>query len=219
MLPFGGEKKWRKKMLEPISFSNKEMILEMCCGTGGATYFISDRASYQSKVVAIDLSSGQLKHAKRRKYQCETEFIEGDATNTSFPNNCFDKIFVTHAIHELKRDLRLVIIRESFRLLKRNGQLIILELDKPANPFLRIFIFVWFLYWLPFNFETPTRRDMLKHGLTTEVKMGGFKNIEKFSSYNGLFQTIVGKKAHNNMDMKRLYHSSDSESNQESLKR
>lgn len=194
MFPFGGEKKWRQKMLEPISFSKGEIILDMCCGTGGATFFICEKADRESKVVGIDLSTGQLEHAKKRMYRCDTEFIEGDVTNTFFPDNHFDKIFITHAIHELKREVRLTVIRESFRLLKMDGKLVIFELDKPTNLFLRTFIFIWFLYWLPFNFETPTRRDMLKHGITTEVKLGGFINIEKFSSYNGLFQTVTGVK-------------------------
>jgi demethylmenaquinone methyltransferase/2-methoxy-6-polyprenyl-1,4-benzoquinol methylase len=194
MLPFGGETKWRNKMLEPVLFLKQEAILDMCCGTGGATYFISKKAFKGSRLTGIDISSGQLKHARKRKYHCETEFIEGDALKTSFPDKKFDKIFIAHAIHELKRELRLATIRESYRLLKDDGQIIVLELDKPINSFLRVFVFLWFLYWLPFNFETPTRRDMLKHGLVNEVQSGGFQNVKKFSSYNGIFQTVIGEK-------------------------
>lgn len=198
MLPFGGESKWRKKMLEPISFLKKEKILDMCCGTGGATLFISRKAINGSVITGIDLSSGQLKHAKKRNYLCDVKFIEGDATNTSLPDNYFDKVFITHAIHEMKREIRLKTLQESYRVLKENGQLSVLELDNPVNIFLRIFIFIWFLYWLPFNFETPTRRDMLRHGVVNEVKEVGFVNIRKYSIYNGVCQTVTGEKtAHN----------------------
>ena len=198
MLPFGGESKWREKMLEPISFSKKEKILDMCCGTGGATYHISKKAIEGSIIIGIDLSIGQIKHAKKRNYFCDVKFIEGDVTDTSYPDNYFDKVFITHAIHEMKREIRLKTLRESYRVLKENGQLSVLELDKPNNIFLRLFIFIWFLYWLPFNFETPTRRDMLRIGVVNEVKEVGFMNVRKYSIYNGVCQTVTATKtAHN----------------------
>ena len=198
MFPFGGESKWREKMLGPISFSKKEKILDMCCGTGGATLFISRKAINGSTITGIDLSYGQLKHAKKRNYLCDVKFIEGDVTDTSYPDNYFDKVLITHAIHEMKREIRLKTLRESYRILKENGQLSVLELDKPKSIFLRLFIFIWFLYWLPFNFETPTRRDMLRIGVVNEVKEAGFADVRKYSIYNGVCQTVTATKtAHN----------------------
>lgn len=181
-------------MLEPILFSKKERILDMCCGTGGATLAISKKVVKGSNIIGVDLSSGQLMHAKKRHYLCDIKFIEGDVTNTSFPDNYFDKVFITHAIHEMKREIRLKALRESYRVLKENGQLSVLELDHPDSIFLRIFIFIWFLYWLPFNFETPTRRDMLRHGVVNEVKEAGFENIRKYSIYHSVCQTVTGEK-------------------------
>jgi len=73
-----------------------------------------------------------------------------------------------------------------------------LELDSPKNFFVRLFIALWFGYWLPFNFETPTRRDMLKHGVANEVEEAGFRNIRKISefrsNYRGVFQVVEGEK-------------------------
>lgn len=194
MLPFGGESKWRNKMLEPIFFSKEEKILDMCCGTGGATLFISKKALDGSNIIGIDLSAGQLKHARTREYLCDTSFIEGDVTRTNYPDNYFDKVFIAHAIHEMKRELRLATLRESHRLLKENGQLYVFELDRPKSVLLRVFIFIWFLYWLPFNFETPTRKEMMKYGVTNEIKEVGYFNVRKHSVFNGVFQTVIGEK-------------------------
>ena len=36
-LPFGGERTFRRTLLEPIAFVDGERILDLCCGTGGAT--------------------------------------------------------------------------------------------------------------------------------------------------------------------------------------
>jgi ubiquinone/menaquinone biosynthesis C-methylase UbiE len=112
-LPFGGEIKLRKALIGPVTFGKGEKIFEMCCGTGRATVFISEKADEECEIVAMDLSSGQLKYAKRRKYSCPTRFIEGDVTRTEFDDNSFDKVFITHAIHEMPRESRLQTLQEA----------------------------------------------------------------------------------------------------------
>lgn len=194
LLPFGGEEKWREKMIEPIIFTDNEKILEMCCGTGGATLYISKKAGNTCEITGMDLSSGQLKYAHTRTYFCNTQFVEGDVTDTQFDDCSFDKVIITHAIHEMPRELRLKTLREAKRVLKDNKEVIVLELDNPPNTFLRSFVTFWFFYWLPFNFETPTRKDMLNRGLVNEVREAGFKNVEKYTICKGVFQTVVGTK-------------------------
>jgi ubiquinone/menaquinone biosynthesis C-methylase UbiE len=193
-LPFGGEAAFRRAMIEPVSFLPAERILEMCCGTGGATYFIADKAPDGCEIIGMDLSEGQLRRAKKRRYSLPTRFIQGDVTNTSFESDSFDKVLITHAIHEMVRELRLKALGEARRVLKRGGQVIVLDLDNPPNAWLRVLVGLWFFYWLPGNFETSTRRDMFRHGLSNEVKESGFANVRKYSACRGVFQTVTGTK-------------------------
>lgn len=193
-LPFGGETALRRKMIEPVSFLDGEKILEMCCGTGGATFFIAEKAGSTCEIIGMDLSSGQLRYAKKRQYSCPTRFVEGDVRRTVFEGNSFDKVLVTHAIHEMRREARLATLREARRVLRHEGQVIVLELDNPPTIWLRLFIGLWFFYWLPGNFETPTRRDMLRHGVSNEVKESGFRDVKKYSACHGVFQTVMGTK-------------------------
>jgi demethylmenaquinone methyltransferase/2-methoxy-6-polyprenyl-1,4-benzoquinol methylase len=193
-LPFGGEARWRTALIEPVSFGRNERILEVCCGTGGATFFISQKAGQGCEIVALDLSSGQLKRARKRKYSCPTRFVEGDATNTVFDDDSFDKVFVTHTIHEMRRESRLRTLREAGRVLKPDGKVIVLELDNPPNVWWRLLAGFCFFYWLPGNFETPTRKDMLRHGVDNEVRESGFTNVKKYSTCHSVFQTVIGTK-------------------------
>lgn len=193
-LPFGGEAKSRRALIEPVSFENGEKILEMCCGTGGATVFISEKAGDKCEIVGMDLSSGQLKYAGKKKYSCATRFVEGDVTSTEFDDGSFDKVFVTHAIHEMRRESRLETLQEARRVLKPGGQVIVLEIDNPPNVWLRLLIGFCFFYWLPGNFETPTRRDMFKHGVDNEVRESGFVNVRKYSLRHGVLQTVTAVK-------------------------
>lgn len=193
-LPFGGERKCRGDLLSPVEFASGEKILDMCCGSGGATLAISKKAGLGSEIIGLDLSTGLLRIAKNRLELNHVLFVEGDAVKTPFPDTWFDKVFITHAIHEMPQEIRLKVLAEGRRILKENGKIIILELDNPKSLWIRWFISFWFFYWLPFNFETPTRRDMLRRGVVNEVEEAGFKNVTKASQYHGILQVVQGIK-------------------------
>jgi ubiquinone/menaquinone biosynthesis C-methylase UbiE len=143
-LPFGGETALRKAMIETVSFEKGQSILDMCCGNVGATFSISQKAGGMCEIVGIDLSSGQLRCAKKRQYYCPTRFTQGDVTDTGFQANSFDKVFITHALHEMPRKSRLQTLREAKRLLKHQGRVIVLELDNSPSAWLKIFVGLWF---------------------------------------------------------------------------
>ncbi|HAV43006.1 TPA: hypothetical protein DCX15_03205 [bacterium] len=193
-LPFGGDERCRDKLIEDIEFSTKEAILDMCCGTGGVTFAIAKRIGRECEIIGIDLSSGQINIAQRSNRFANIKFIEGDVVSTSFEDECFNKVFIAHALHEMPREIRLEVLVETKRVLEEKGKVIVLELNRPEDLFIRLFTGFWFFYWLPFNFETPTRRDMLRRGLVNEVKEAGFKDIKKISKYKGIFQIVVGEK-------------------------
>ncbi|MCK4657058.1 MAG: methyltransferase domain-containing protein [candidate division Zixibacteria bacterium] len=191
-MPFGGEVKCRAELIESVDFSDNEEILDMCCGTGGATCAIARRAGSCCRIIGMDLSSGQIRAARKRTYLDNVEFVVGDVTFTGFEDGYFDKVFITHALHEMRRADRLKVLHEARRILRPDGKVVILELDNPESFIVRLFVGLWFFYWLPFNFETPTRRDMLKYGLANEVGETGFRNVRKVSKYRGVFQIVEG---------------------------
>lgn len=192
-LPFGGENKVRKMLLSNIDFKEEKKILDMCCGTGNTTFVIAKKCNVDTSIKGIDLSEGQIRIARKNNKYSNIDFQVANATDTPFPNNEFDKIIIPHALHEMKRNVRLEVLTEAKRILKNEGTVIILEMDNPPKLLTRIFIgLIWF-YWLPFNFETPTRRDMLKHGLINELQETGFINVTKENILDGIFQIVQGQ--------------------------
>jgi len=77
-------------------------------------------------------------------------------TETEFDDGSFDKVFITHAIHEMPRAERLKALREALRVAKEGGEVIVLELDRPPSVPVRLLMGFWVFYWLPGNFETQT---------------------------------------------------------------
>ena len=193
-LPLGGELKVRREMLDGVALQPGERILDMCCGTGNTTFVIAERVGSQAEIKAIDLSSGQIRVAKKRNRFPNIEFMAMDASDTSFGDGDFHKVVIPHAIHEMPRTTRLAVLREAGRILVDRGALAVLEMDNPPSLFWRLFIGFWWFYWLPFNFETPTRRDMLRHGLVEEVREAGFVDVSKSSFFNGVLQVVQGRK-------------------------
>jgi demethylmenaquinone methyltransferase/2-methoxy-6-polyprenyl-1,4-benzoquinol methylase len=190
-LPFGGETNCRSNLLASVVFHPADRILDMCCGTGGSTIAIADRASRDSEIIGIDLSSGQIAAAMRRPAPRNVKFFEGDANHTGFRDEQFDKVVIAHALHEMPMDLRLSVLAEAKRVLKHGGMLIVLEVDNPENLLVRILVGLWLFYWLPFNFETPTRREMIRRGLVNEISEVGFTGIIRETKRRGAFQVVT----------------------------
>jgi ubiquinone/menaquinone biosynthesis C-methylase UbiE len=194
-LPFGGEQWVRREMLGVVDLRPGDRILDMCCGTGNTTFAIAKRVGEVSKIKAIDLSSGQIRIAKRQNRFPNVDFMVMDAGRTSFCRGDFEKVVIPHALHEMPRATRLAVLKEAGRVLVDGGTLAVLEIDNPPNPLLRLFIGLWWFYWLPFNFETATRRDMLGQGVAAEMAEAGFGSVHKLSMHSGIFQVVQGRKA------------------------
>ena len=193
-LPFGGERRCRRELISFLDIDPEGVVLDACCGTGNATSAIAERTGEKADITGLDLSSSMIRIAQKKNCFDNVRFIQGDLTATGFADSHFDKVFITHGIHEMPRQLRMNALEETWRILKDGGQVIALEIDNPESLLLRLFVGFWFFYWLPFNFETPTRRDMFKHGLTKEVKEVGFQNVSKISKFKGVFQVVCGEK-------------------------
>jgi ubiquinone/menaquinone biosynthesis C-methylase UbiE len=192
--PFGGEQNVRNQLISEIVFNKDDKILEMCCGSGNTSFVIAERIGENAILRGIDLSEGQIRIAKRKNHYSNVVFQVMDASKTDFHEGEFDKVIIPHALHEMNRDLRLSVLREAKRVLMNGGSIVVLEMDNPPDFFIRILIGLLWFYWLPFNFETPTRRDMLKHGLVKEVREASFANVSKINMFNGVFQIVQGYK-------------------------
>lgn len=193
-LPFGGDARLRRGLLKPVSFSPGERILDMCCGTGGATRAIAEAAGRGARLFGLDLSSGQLLRARLDPKLERVHLVEADAFRSPFRDDVFDKVVIPHALHEMPREIRQAVLSEARRILRDDGTIVVLEVDRPPHTVMRWLTGLWFFYWLPFNFETPTRRDMLRRGLARELEEAGFRSVMRTTGYRGAFQTVQGAK-------------------------
>ncbi len=193
-LLFGGEATVRRGLLESVPLPAGARVLDLCCGTGGATRFIAERVRGTGRVIAVDLSAGQVWRAARKSGMGDVRFAVMDATRTGFSNAAFECVVIPHALHEMQRAERLAVLAEAARLLAPGGTLAVQEMDTPPGMGWRLIRAVWWFHWVPFNPEQPTLRDMLAHGLDTEVREAGFADVAKVPHCHGTLQVVHGRR-------------------------
>jgi demethylmenaquinone methyltransferase/2-methoxy-6-polyprenyl-1,4-benzoquinol methylase len=194
MLPYGGEPRFRRGMLEGLEFRSGERVLDCTCGTGNATAALRRRLD-AGVLVGSDLSRGQLRRARRKRALSAVPLLQADATHLPFPPAAFDSVFLPHAIHEMPRAVRGAALREALRVCGSEGRVVVLELDRPESLWLRLLIGAWFFFWVPgfINFETPTRRDLQRRGVVNEVREAGFTHVRRLSKFAGTMQAVEGR--------------------------
>ena len=139
---------WRKKAIKHININTKK-ILDI--GTGTADFAIDSAKKINAQIIGIDLSKKMLEIGKRKiikKKLNKKIYLEiGDAEQLPFNKNNFDVItagFVIRNFEDINKGLL-----EQYRVLKPNGQLIILEPSIPRLiPFKQIYT-LYFSYILP----------------------------------------------------------------------
>lgn len=143
------DKRWRKKVRKELAQKKPGIILDMATGTGELAIELIQL--HPEKIYAVDLSKKMLDIAQQKVQESGLESIievqKGDAENLSFENDFFDAITVAFGVRNfenLEKGLQ-----EFFRVLKRNGTLVILEISKVKTfPLKQLFHF-YFHYWTP----------------------------------------------------------------------
>ncbi len=114
-----------------VNHPKKGTALDLCSGTGYVTGHIS-----ADSVVAIDMSPGMLRvNREKNKQRADILFVSGDAFSLPFADATFDSVYWTLAAHEFKNATK--ILKETERVLKKNGYLILYDFSKPKNLLLR----------------------------------------------------------------------------------
>ena len=103
---------------------NMGSVIEFGCGTGYFTKVIAKNAKH---VIATDISDDMLEMAiKRLKDYKNVSFQKADCKATNFSDNEFDTVFMANLLHVIKNPS--CALEESYRILKPDGLLIVVDL-------------------------------------------------------------------------------------------
>ena len=113
----------RKAVMNELREHKNKSILDLCCGTGNQLKLLSKNGF--KNLHCLDLSSSMLEIAKKT---CHTiKIYNEDAVKTNFKDSSFDIVIISFAIHEKDRIIQKKLINEAFRLIKKDGLLLIVD--------------------------------------------------------------------------------------------
>ncbi|BAB75449.1 class I SAM-dependent methyltransferase [Anabaena sp. FACHB-709] len=183
-LTVGGEARFRKLALQGLTIQANTSVLDVCCGSGQATQLL---VKSSQNVTGLDASPLSLQRA--RQNVPEANYVEAFAEKMPFPDNQFDIVHTSAALHEMEPQQLREIIQEVYRVLKPGGVFTLVDFHTPTNPIFWPGLTVFLLL-----FETETAWQLLKTdlaGLLTEI---GFEAGQSILYAGGSLQVIQAKK-------------------------
>ena len=148
LMTFKNHSKWKKEIAEIAKYSSPKKILDIATGTGDIAIKLSKIKG--SKIEGVDVSGNMLKIARKKIDELKIDNIvlkTCEAENLVFEDNHFDIVSIGYGVRNfsnLEKGLS-----ESYRVLKKDGKLIILETSIPEN------LIIKFLYTIITSIYIP----------------------------------------------------------------
>ena len=125
-----------------------ESLLEIGCGTGHALVELAHKGG---KVIAMDISEGMIK-AARRRIQAKAQkrsvaFCQADGLFIPFPDNQFDAVFLSFTLELFDTPEIPNVLRRCHRVLKSKGRVGVVALAKQETT--AVHIYEWFHRSMP----------------------------------------------------------------------
>jgi demethylmenaquinone methyltransferase/2-methoxy-6-polyprenyl-1,4-benzoquinol methylase len=134
ILSGGIDKQWRKEAIAWLKPFRPQRIMDAATGTGDFALLIQ-RELHPELLIGTDISEGMInigkEKAKKKSLSDKIHFIKEDCTSLSFDNDFFDAITIAFGIRNFE-DLDKS-LSEMYRVLKKEGRLVILELSTPDH--------------------------------------------------------------------------------------
>ena len=143
LLTFGLHNKWKSEIVEIAKKKNPRKILDIATGTADIAIMLSHIKNCE--IIGLDISSkmieiGKTKVNKLNLYK-KIRLDIGDAENIKYADDTFDIVTVGYGVRNFENLNKG--LNEIYRVLKKNGTLIILETSLPKNIFIN---FIYSIY-------------------------------------------------------------------------
>tara|TARA_B100000780_G_C20835797_1_gene332135 strand:- start:10 stop:630 length:621 start_codon:yes stop_codon:yes gene_type:complete len=148
-MTFGSDVKWRKKIVSIARKSNPKKILDIATGTADIAIELSKIDD--SEIIGVDISQKMLDVGRNKidakKLSNQIILESGDAEKLVYTDETFDIVTIGFGVRNfqnLKNGLK-----ESYRVLKNGGVLIILETSVPQNSIIKYFYLLFSRTFIP----------------------------------------------------------------------
>lgn len=151
LLSFGRDRYWRRVAVDQLSIIPGERYIDAASGTGDMAIEIANRGVAGIHVTAIDFSQNMIDCGKikinKLHFDNSIKFQLADGENLPFEDNSFHSAVCAFGIRNFSDQLKGIM--EMRRVIKENGQVVILEFTQPNNRIFKFFYYFYFKKMLP----------------------------------------------------------------------
>jgi ubiquinone/menaquinone biosynthesis C-methylase UbiE len=135
-ITLGRENALREMTVNLAQVKPGDCVLEVGCGTGTLTLAAKRQAGPSGKVFGIDIIPGMIDLSQQKAAQAklDVKFQLGSIEDIPFSANQFDVVMCSFMIFHMSEMVRRKGIAEIYRVLKPQGQLMVLDLALPIHP-------------------------------------------------------------------------------------
>lgn len=201
LMTFGLHKFIKKSVISKIPCKKPLKILDLCTGTGDMAVFLSEKFP-DAHVVGVDFSDKMLEIAKKRP--AKIDFSQADCTDLPYEDETFDICVISFGLRNVENLNK--VISEIFRVLKKGGIFVNIDLGKPDkffNLFLKPYMYLWvailgkvfhgdeipYKYLAESNETFPSPDDLCE-----KYKEAGFLNSRNFNYLFGQVSSQISQK-------------------------
>ena len=130
-------------------------VLDVGCGTG-TTLSLYHQAG--CRVYGIDLSPAMLAQAGK-KIGGQANLIQGSAADMQFQDGFFDLVTAMLTLHEMPPEMRLAVLKEMARVVKKQGRILLIDFHPGAISFPKGWLYKAVIYF----FEITAGIDHFKN--------------------------------------------------------
>ncbi|MDB2567255.1 bifunctional demethylmenaquinone methyltransferase/2-methoxy-6-polyprenyl-1,4-benzoquinol methylase UbiE [Flavobacteriaceae bacterium] len=207
LISAGNDVKWRENIYKIAERLKPVDILDIATGTADIALELSKIKG--SKITGLDISEKMLDVGRQkvteRNLENKVSLVSGDAENLSFSKNTFDLISIGFGVRNFQNLEKGLL--ESFRVLREDGTLIILETSVPQNRLVKLFYLLFSRTFIPlvgilFSKDKKAYKYLQKsaeefpsgESFSQILKSCGFKNVHIMPLMLGASSIYVAKK-------------------------
>ena len=161
VLSGGLDRYWRRRAIRSLAFTGREVLLDVCTGTGDVAIAAARASRGARRVVGVDFAGAMLDRARQkvkdRQLTSRVSVVRGDAMRLPVPSGSVDGVTIAFGIRNVASPE--VACAELLRALRPGGRLAILEFGLPVIPAVRPLYLWYFRNVLPRIGRMVSRHD------------------------------------------------------------
>ena len=182
-------RRWRTDLARRLDLRPGDRALDVACGTGRLAFELAGHVAPDGSVDGVDAASEMINRAAatNNRLRLPVTFQTALAQRLPFPNDTFNAVTCTLALHHIANDGRREAIEEIRRVLRPGGRLLIADVQAPASGLAR-YLARWFVGHAMTERPLDQAVDLLQ-----AAGFGGLTRDSTTASWIGL---VMGTKPH-----------------------